>query len=236
MGELILASDRGDPLLARWRAGLGQAVAFTSDVKNRWAASWVRWPGYQKFWAHLVRTTMRQDTTAAHGVAFDVSSEVEGGRARVLVDALSADGHFISGLDGTADVIDIAHPSDKRSYPLAEVAPGRYEAKFLMDHYGAFLVRASQHRPGGDHVVAESTTTLSVPYPREYLFLPPTEAPLDRLAAITHGKRAPSAPEVFSPGDEKLWSRRELWPWCLWAALALLLVDVALRRVRVFGR
>ena len=35
---------QAEPLLARWRQGLGQAVAFTSDVKNRWAVDWLRWP------------------------------------------------------------------------------------------------------------------------------------------------------------------------------------------------
>ena len=31
------------PLLARWQYGLGKAVVFTSDVKNRWASKWMEW-------------------------------------------------------------------------------------------------------------------------------------------------------------------------------------------------
>jgi hypothetical protein len=49
LAEVILVSPLGEPLLARWRQGLGQAVAFTSDAKNRWAVDWLRWPGYAKF-------------------------------------------------------------------------------------------------------------------------------------------------------------------------------------------
>src|SRR5262249_51018394 len=59
LSEVLLVSDYGEPLLARWRQGLGQAVAFTSDVKNRWASDWLHWSGYPKFWAQLVRSTMR---------------------------------------------------------------------------------------------------------------------------------------------------------------------------------
>ena len=35
--DAILEADKGDPLLVRWQYGLGRAVVFTSDAKNRWA-------------------------------------------------------------------------------------------------------------------------------------------------------------------------------------------------------
>jgi uncharacterized membrane protein len=53
--ELLLGTERGEPLLATWRYGLGQAAAFTSDAKSRWASEWLGWPGYGKFWAQIVR-------------------------------------------------------------------------------------------------------------------------------------------------------------------------------------
>src|SRR6185369_17813678 len=57
--DLILTTDRGDPLLARWQVGLGQVAAWTSDIKPRWSADWIRWPGFAKFWGQVARTTMR---------------------------------------------------------------------------------------------------------------------------------------------------------------------------------
>ena len=39
---------------------LGKAAAFTSDVKTRWAAEWIGWRGYPKFWSQVVRETMRR--------------------------------------------------------------------------------------------------------------------------------------------------------------------------------
>ncbi len=48
--ELILASESGDPLLTWWRYGLGWSVAFTSDAKPRWAAEWLSWQGFGRFW------------------------------------------------------------------------------------------------------------------------------------------------------------------------------------------
>ncbi len=53
--DTILAADREDPLLVRWQYGLGRAAVFTSDAKNRWAANWVTWPGFDKLWANIFR-------------------------------------------------------------------------------------------------------------------------------------------------------------------------------------
>ena len=39
--DLMLRADPEDPLLVRWQYSLGRAAVFTSDAKNRWAASWV---------------------------------------------------------------------------------------------------------------------------------------------------------------------------------------------------
>lgn len=235
--EVILVSDLGEPLLARWRIGLGQTVAFTSDVKNRWAAEWLRWPGYAKLWAHIVRATMRHtpgQTGSTSGASFELSTTIDPPRAHVTVDAIRADDTFYSGLDTTLQVIDPARPQKPLELPLRQTAAGRYEGELTLDRYGAFLLRAV-HKQGGAFV-AEAAGTISLPYPREYLALPPDEALLRRVAAATGGRPQPEPAALFAPGDERVPFHRELWPLALWLAAALLLVDVALRRVRVFGR
>src|ERR1051326_3369226 len=58
LADVAMRSKRQDPVLASWQYGLGKAVAFTSDAKNRWAAQWINWPSYAKFWAQVVRWTV----------------------------------------------------------------------------------------------------------------------------------------------------------------------------------
>ena len=53
--DTILKVDDTDPLLVRWQYGLGRAVVFTSDAKSRWAADWVTWKGFDKFWTNTIR-------------------------------------------------------------------------------------------------------------------------------------------------------------------------------------
>jgi Mg-chelatase subunit ChlD len=232
LSETILVSDLGEPILSRWRVGLGQAVAFTSDVKNRWAVDWLRWPGYGRFWAHVVRSTMRH-TVGSGGTSYDLKVDVDPPRARVSVDAVGADDRFVSGLDTTLQVIDPDHPQKPVELPLLEAAAGRYEGELVLDRYGTFLLRAIHRRDGIE--VAESTGTVSLPYPREYLALPPDEALLSHVATLTGGQAHPTAARLFDPEGEEVPFHRELWPHLLWAAAALLLLDVLLRRVRVLG-
>ncbi len=102
--ETILISDLGEPILARWRYGAGTSVAWTSDVKNRWSADWIRWGGYPKFWAQVVRSSMRRKVYDS----YELYSKVADGRAQVTVDAIDSGDKFVNELDTDLVVIDPA--------------------------------------------------------------------------------------------------------------------------------
>jgi len=59
--RVVLTAATGDPLLAWFRSGKGTSVAFTSDVEDRWAAAWLTWPGFGRFWMHVVRGVLQPD-------------------------------------------------------------------------------------------------------------------------------------------------------------------------------
>jgi uncharacterized membrane protein len=229
LSEVIAVSDFGEPLLARWRVGLGQVVAFTSDVKNRWASEWLRWPGYGKFWAQLTRATMRHHAAET----FALTADVAGDQAHLVLDAVTRGDRFATDLDCTAEVIPADRPSEKKAVALTETAPGRYEATLPLTRYASYLVRASAHQNGT--LVGEGVASLPYPYPREFLLLGVDEARLERTAATTRGRVRPEPAQAFASEGDQLSYTRELWPRALALALALLVVDVFLRRVRLFG-
>ena len=68
--ETILRIDR-DPLLARWQYGLGRSAVFASDAKPRWAADWVTWKGYDKFWTNLAAILLPHAQAGEATVEFD---------------------------------------------------------------------------------------------------------------------------------------------------------------------
>ncbi len=121
--EVILATEKGDPLLAWWRYGLGMTAAFTSDAKSRWAAEWLTWPGYGKFWTQVVRQTMRKSD--ARGI--QVTTSRDGRTTSVSVDAVTELGQFLNNSDVELTMIDPALRNEKSL--LKQTAPGRYEAE-----------------------------------------------------------------------------------------------------------
>ena len=226
--EVLLQTESGEPLLARWRYGLGKSVAFTSDLKNRWAVEWIRWPGYAKFWAQLIRDTMRsddRDTLAMRTI-------VEQGRARIIVDAIDDEDRFINDLSST---VAVTTPSGKKkNLPLRQTAPGRYEASVPLEEYGSYGLKA-QHDKDGD-TIAVSLGTVSNPYPQEYLFTEPNRDVLRRGADIARGETNPEPAALFDPMGEEVKYRKELWPIFLMLAVALFLFDLIFRRLRLGGR
>ncbi|MCB9591721.1 MAG: VWA domain-containing protein [Sandaracinaceae bacterium] len=235
--QAILVSDLGEPILARWRVGLGWSMAWTSDVKNRWAVDWLRWSGFSRFWSELVREHMRQRRRQT----LDMTAEVTDGEARVVVDAIGVDDEFLDGLESTLHVegpmgrraADATEPLDL-DLPLRQTAPGRYEARFDLPRFGSFVLTAEHHREG--RTIAESHAQLVNPYPREYMTLEPDVELLARAARLTGGGNDPTPAQLFDPGDEHIRHHEELWPKLLFCALFLFVLDLAFRRVRLFDR
>lgn len=239
--QQILASEVAEPILARWHVGLGWSLAWTSDVKNLWAVEWLRWPGYGQFWGQLVREHMRQKKRQQ----FDMHAEIDAatGRVKASIDAVGGDDRFQNGLDAKLTVTGPQPKGAAKRIPMRQTAPGRYESDFPLERFGSFLLHASLEKgvsdgKGGQKSVqvAESFGHVTNPYPREYLALAPDLVTLSRTAMITGGRMDPEAKAVFDPGGETIRYHQDLWSRFIGAALAVYLLDLLIRRVRIFDR
>ncbi|HEX4450001.1 MAG TPA: VWA domain-containing protein [Kofleriaceae bacterium] len=227
--ETILISDLGEPLLARWRYGAGTSVAWTSDVKNRWGVDWIRWAGYSKFWAQVVRSSMRHKVYDS----YDLTAKVADGRAEVTVDAIDSGDKFVNELDTELQVIDPATNKVAQSLPMAQTAAGRYTADFKIQHYGSYLLKAVHQR--GGKTVAESLGSVALSYPLEYLRTTPDEAPLQHAAQVSGGHDQAKPAELWDPAGEETPYTQDLWPYVLIGVVGLFLLDLYAKRVRLFG-
>ncbi|MCK6532019.1 MAG: VWA domain-containing protein [Polyangiaceae bacterium] len=233
--QLILASDTGEPILARWRVGLGHTLAWTSDVKNLWAVDWIRWAGFGKFWGQLVREHMRHK----HRRELDMKTEVVGGKVHAVVDAFTVDERFDNEIESKLYVIGPEPGGERRELPMKQTAPGRYEADFQLEKYGSFLLRAEHNKvnkKGEISSVGQSFGHVSNPYPREYASFEPDIERLSRAALAGGGKVDPEAKEVFDPAGEKIVYFEQLWSRFIMAAIAMFLLDLLVRRIRIFDR
>ena len=221
--EVILATEKGDPLLVWWRYGLGMTVAFTSDAKSRWAAEWISWPGYSKFWAQLVRHTMRKSD--AKGVAVEIVQR--GNLATLTLDAADPAGRFINGAVAQLTLIDPQLATQK--LPLAQSAPGRYVVEFPTPLSGPYHVELTQ-KVGGQ-VLYQQSRGLTVGYSDELRLRPANEQLLRSIAEVTGGKFQPLPADAFAPTTRTAQRPTPLWTWLVSAAALMLVLDVALRRI-----
>ena len=231
--EVFLATVAEAPVLARWQYGLGRTVMFASDVKNRWAAGWLSWEGYGKFWAQLVRDTMRRET--GEQVVFRVGRE--GDEARVSLRLMTERGEWQNNL--WPRVRATRPDGETLALALRQIGPGHYAASvpvttaagrpYTFDVLAAGGVNTQTARRAG-------TRRLFYPYPDEYRSFPPNAELLEALAAQTGGKVGASIAEIFAAQGDRGVSRTALWPWLAAIGLLLYLCDIAVRRAPWFRR
>jgi Ca-activated chloride channel homolog len=220
--ELWLVSERGDPLLATWRYGLGQTAAFTSDARNRWAVEWLRWEGFGKFWTQLTRKLRRP--AALKNFPATITHENDGFRLRV--DVVNEAGDFVSDLQG--DVLVVAPDGTQKKLSLNLAEPGQLEAFWPASQKGAYHAQILLKR--GDQMIEQQYVSGTVGYPDEFSLRPPDEDKLRALAKGTGGKFNPTAAEILEGDSRHADVERELWPWLLITALLAFVGDVAARR------
>jgi len=216
--ELVLRSEKGEPLLAMWRYGLGHAAAFTSDAKARWASEWLAWPGYAKLWAQTARALVRSGER--RDLVLDVREE--GGNLVVDAEAVTPEGSFRNGLGITVSMA--AQGNTPVTTQAAQVAPGLYRAILKTPDAESAMIAVSD--AGARPVPATWTRD----YPAEYRVAGDGEPLLKKLSAVTSGKFQPTAEEIFRPALRPARTRRDLAPFLLALAVLLWPVDVWLRR------
>jgi uncharacterized membrane protein len=222
-----LITPTGEPLLAHWNVELGRVAAFTSDA-SRWAQPWIQTTVYRQFWLQVVRQIARP----AMGRAFQGTTQITGERLRVTVNAVREDGKPLDLLDIPATVY---LPSGAtQPLVLTQVAPGVFEGDASASEHGTYvaIVRPSQQGDPLTPVILGATS----PQGPELRTLTSNDALLERIATTTGGRvldlNAVTPAELFlrrgvSPQEAVTAVWRTLLAW----AIAMLLLDIATRRV-----
>ncbi len=221
--EVILATEKGDPLLAWWRYGLGMSAAFTSDAKSRWAAEWMTWPGYGKFWTQVIRQVMRKSDTRG----IQVQAARQGEQAEVTVDAANEIGQFLNSADVELTVIDPR--LQRHTLRLPQSSPGRYQNNIPLPLPGAYHMEIAVKQNG--QVVYRQSRGMMRGYSDELRIRPTNEDLLRELAQVSGGQFNPTVSKVFDPSAARATRPTPLWPWLITWAAFLLIADVLLRRI-----
>ncbi|HZT30454.1 MAG TPA: VWA domain-containing protein [Bryobacteraceae bacterium] len=214
--DIILNADPKDPLLARWQYGLGRAAVFASDAKNRWAANWVNWPGFDRLWANVFRDLL------PHAEASEATAEFDRASNELVVDY-----HLGRNVEEPAAIPDIYvfGPNGFRSpLKVSKMAAGHYRARVSIgENQGLFRVRP----------LAESRAFPEVGLYRqedEMTEYGVNEQLLRQVAEATGGRFNPPVQRVFDSGGRTVPGTMALWPGLLAIAIALNLIELVLRK------
>jgi Mg-chelatase subunit ChlD len=215
--QVALEIGPGDPLLVSWQRGLGRATVWTSDATVRWSADWVPWEGFVDFWGRLVRDVLPPgldtppEVRIADG-AVQIRFEAEG----VPLDAAAV--VQVRAPDGTVSAV-----------PMQRTGETEFVASVPAGAAGAYW--AAVRVESGSGVVAAGSGGAVAGYPDEFAFRSPDPALAADLAGATGGRVSPEPAAVFDAAPARGEAALDLWPWLSGVALALFLVDVALRRL-----
>lgn len=236
--ELVLATERGEPLLVHWRHGRGAVTLFTSDLDGVWSEPWGSWPQRRALWRAVVRETL--SPLPAPDVALD--AEIVGDQLRIHYSILDALKNPRNDLEVEAHVHGPAGTA--RRVRLDPSGPGRYATTVAADEPGGYLVtvdaveRASgrAEASGGAVPRAKIRASAGTPPPAETRAGSLNLALLEQIASETDGTMRPDFEEVLARDVASRQVRVDAWAPLLWAALVLFGLDIAIRRLRLPGR
>ncbi len=235
----VLLSPDGDPILAQWQYGLGHSVAWTPDMKGRWATDWVTWPQFSQFAAQLVQWTVSASDSSGLETTYQLSPSTTSGKQdlQVNVQSLDSQGTPRNGLQTTLVLTDTTGVST--TIPLAQDSPGVYVGTARGLQQDVYQTRIEQRDGIEQALVARDISGLVVPYSSEY-------AMIDNKAQVASdfindmaqlgGGSLLSLDDTSAVWTHNLPTQPErvpLWPWLLLAAIILFPLDVAVRRLSI---
>lgn len=229
-GALVESEFRSPAFSFAYR-GLGRTAAFAGQIGGTYGADVVAWPGFASFVVTVARWLSGQEepselfaSAQREGRDGVISVEVDP-RASTPPD-LSRARVRMTGADGTTT-----------SLPLERVAENRYEARLPLVREGVLLgsVELGRDDKGNERML--SLPPLALPYSPEF----------ERSSDVHRGERAlraiarESGGEVAPPLGTLLRGPREARVWrvvsreLILAALVVLLVEIAARRLQLWG-
>lgn len=214
--DVLIASEKDDPVLTIMQYGLGHTVAWNTDVTNRWTAGYAGESDYVQLWKRIVDYSVGNAAIGEDSV--DVATE--GGYTNVVYNALNY------GEQTKVEAVYTDPDGSTRTAPLQATAPGRYEAKLDTDITGIYNL--SVRRIDDGSIANAVTTAVAVQYSDEYKF------DVGTASFVSFVERYGA---MLDP-EENFWQQRKsdtkeryvLTKWLILLAILWFVMDIAFRR------
>ncbi len=214
--QVLIASEKDDPVLSVMQYGLGHTVAWNTDVTNQWTAGFAGEDDYVQLWKRLVDYSVGNA-----GVGEDsVDVMTAGGTTNISYRALAYDEKT------RVEAVYTDPEGNTRTQSLQATAPGEYEVQLDTEKMGIYNLNL--RRMDGEKVTNAVTTAAAVQYSEEYKF------------DIGNGgfkSFVERYGRILEP-EENFWQQRnsaarqryDLTPWLILLAILWFVMDIGFRR------
>jgi len=211
--DVPLATREGQPVLALGRIGLGKTAVWMSDLTGKWSAEWLTWKESPKLFAQLLRYVSGSGPDAE--LAGRVRVSRDGPRTLLRIDP--------AGPGGALSITDVTDKESARPVPIARDAQAEGLVTLDGDRPGR-MRRLLLQRADGKKLMLGSLRA----YEEEFAPADPSRDLFSNgLASATWTQLDAKLGELHATGER----RQDLTAWLIIAALLLLPLDVALRRL-----
>lgn len=214
--DIILSSPKKDPVLARWKYGLGQTIAWTSDTAGKWSGSWPAWQEWAPLWNEMVNWSFPN----YQNDLYELRHTVDGQESTVEISSPGDDGRPISAKVISPD----GRPVDSN---LKLVAPGQYKLDFPSKQ-GIHFIQIS--KTGEEGISSTFQTGIAVPYSKEYEIKGKNTDALKETAKISKGHVLSSAEDVFNFKEQRRFEAESIALPLVCLAALLFFMEIVFRR------
>ena len=218
--QVVLESEKGDPLLTTWQYGLGRTVAWNSDGINEWTAEFASWENYPMLWSNIIHYVI-SDT----GFGEDNLEVVKEGNTAVITYETK---NYDKATTVTAVITD--EQANATEVKLQAVKPGVFEAEFAPGDVGVYSINV--RKMDGSQVVQNYNTAYANQYSAEYQFGSDTKD-LNTFVKQAGGKMITLQDNIWQKAQNAVKIRKSLTVPLLILTMFLFLFDIMIRRFSI---
>jgi len=222
--EVFMTAEAKEPLLMRWRLGLGKVSLLACDTGADWARQWPEWRVYPEFIGHVARGTLGDQNRRN----FRVTSEVSGYHSEIFVDAMDHLGNFLN--DQQLDLEMTAPDGNSFIKPLEQIRPGGYKADIPLEQTGGYQIRVFGKGEAPD-ARSEGIGGVTLKPPDEFIATTVNEPLLADAARAANGIYKATVSQLLAEPPTTISERNPWTKWFLYVALAVSVIGVFLRRL-----
>ena len=154
--DVVLKSDKDEPVLAVWQYGLGRTAAWTSDLSGQWTSDWIASDEGMSILRNLISYSMRSDILYDIEVRGEAAGGVSTVTAKIPID---------NGTSGVKASI-ITENGEEYNTDMTAVLPGQYTCTIPTDEEGAYIITVTENLSDGGN--NSYNTGFIIGYSNEY--------------------------------------------------------------------